>query len=159
MKKFALIALVAGVPLMASAQEGPVGVLKDVKGAVTVSSPQTTQRAASGTAVVEGASVLLASDGAAKLALSNGCVLTLKANQHLIVNSKLACADMQASVQQLFSPYRVAQAPIGGGIIAPPADTSAAGTMRGALPVVMSGVVGVLAIVNGNSDSKPASGQ
>ena len=62
MKKAACIALGLGFALAASAAEPAVGSIQDVKGAVTVSSTQAVKRAANGTPVVEGASILVASD-------------------------------------------------------------------------------------------------
>ena len=166
MKKIAFFALASGLALAASAQ-GNVGVLKDVKGAITVSGQQTMKRATSGMQVADGASVLVASDGAATLVLNNGCVMSLKPNQHVAINSKLPCAEQQAAVQQLFPAYKVAQAGVNTPL--PAAGAAGAGAGAGAIGGIATGTIvagavaaGVLAAVasnESNSDNKPASGQ
>ena len=168
MKKIAFFALASGLALAASAQ-GNVGVLKDVKGAITVSGQQTMKRATSGMQVADGASVLVASDGAATLVLNNGCVMSLKPNQHVAINSKLPCAEQQAAVQQLFPAYKVAQAGVNTPLPAGAAGAAGAGAGAGAIGGIATGTIvagavaaGVLAAVasnESNSDNKPASGQ
>lgn len=142
MKKIAFFALASAAAFAASAQ-GNVGVLKDVKGAITVSGQQTMKRATNGMPVADGASVLVASDGAATLVLNNGCVMSLKPNQHVAINSKLPCAEQQAAVQQLFSAYKVAQAPTAGGL--PAAGGAAAGGTTAAAAAGVAGGAGIAA--------------
>ena len=124
MKKLAVFFVVASLAAAASAQE-TVGTLQGVSGAVSISGKNIVSRAKDGVSVTEGASVLVSSTGKATLALKNGCTVSLGANQHLTVNSKLPCEQISASVKHLFPAYQVAQAPIGAGL--PPPPSSGAG--------------------------------
>lgn len=170
MRKYASLALGLGFALAAVAAEPVVGTLHDVKGAVTVSSAQAVKPAANGMAVTEGASILVARDAAATLALKNGCVVALKGSEHLAVSSKLSCDELQASVRQLMPTYEVAQAPLGGGIVPPPAAQADDSDNRKALVPLVGGmrsdklaaIVFDTAIVIGaiaQHDHRPASGQ
>ena len=124
MKKLAVFFVVASLAAAASAQE-TVGTLQGVSGVVSISGKNIVSRAKDGVSVTEGASVLVSSTGKATLALKNGCTVSLGANQHLTVNSKLPCEQISASVKHLFPAYQVAQAPIGAGL--PPPPSSGAG--------------------------------
>ena len=124
MKKLAVLFVVASLAAAASAQE-TVGTLQGVSGVVSISGKNIVSRAKDGVIVTEGASVLVSSTGKATLALKNGCTVSLGANQHLTVNSKLPCEQISASVKHLFPAYQVAQAPIGAGL--PPPPSSGAG--------------------------------
>lgn len=121
MKQLTFLALASSLAFAAVAQDG-AGVIDGVKGAVTVSSAKAVQRAVDGMAVPDGASILVPSDGAATLLLNNGCVVSMQGSQHLKVNAKLKCEEVQASVKQLFPAYKVAQAPLGGGLVGIPAS-------------------------------------
>jgi len=123
MKQLTILALASSLAFAAMAQDG-AGVIDGVKGAVTVSSAKAVQRAVDGMAVPDGASILVPSDGAATLLLNNGCVVSMQGSQHLKVNAKLKCEEVQASVKQLFPAYKVAQAPLGGGLVGIPAGGS-----------------------------------
>lgn len=120
MKQLAILALASTLAFAASAQER-AGVIDGVKGAVTVSSAKAIKRAVNGMAVPDGASILVPSDGAATVLLGSGCVVSLQGSQHLRVDAKLKCDQLQASVKQLFPAYQLAQAPLGGGIVGIPA--------------------------------------
>ena len=124
MKKLAVLFVVGSLATAASAQE-TVGTLQGVSGVVSISGKNIVSRAKDGVIVTEGASVLVSSTGKATLALKNGCTVSLGANQHLTVNSKLPCEQISASVKHLFPAYQVAQAPIGAGL--PPPPSSGAG--------------------------------
>ena len=124
MKKLAVFFVVGSLATAASAQE-TVGTLQGVSGVVSISGKNIVSRAKDGVIVTEGASVLVSSTGKATLALKNGCTVSLGANQHLTVNSKLPCEQISASVKHLFPAYQVAQAPIGAGL--PPPPSSGAG--------------------------------
>ena len=124
MKKLAVFFVVASLAAAASAQE-TVGTLQGVSGVVSISGKNIVSRAKDGVIVTEGASVLVSSTGKATLALKNGCTVSLGANQHLTVNSKLPCEQISASVKHLFPAYQVARAPIGAGL--PPPPSSGAG--------------------------------
>lgn len=134
MKRLACVALGLGFVVAAGAAEPAVGTIEDVQGAVTVASTQAVKRAASGMPVTNGTSILVASDGGATLVLNSGCVIGLAANQHVTVNSGLKCKELQASVKQLFPAYKVAQAPLGGGITPPPAQQQDRDAKASALP-------------------------
>lgn len=115
MKKLAVLFVVGSLAAAASAQE-TVGTLQGVSGVVSISGKNIVSRAKDGVSVTEGASVLVSSTGKATLVLKNGCTVSLGANQHLTVNSKLPCEQMTASVKHLFPAYQVAQAPVRAGI-------------------------------------------
>ena len=114
MKKLAVLFVVGSLATAASAQE-TIGTLQGVTGAVSISGKNMVARAKDGVSLTEGASVLVSSTGKATLVLKNGCTVSLGANQHLTVNSKLPCEQMSASVKHLFPAYQVARAPIGDG--------------------------------------------
>lgn len=120
MKKLAVLFAVGSLAAAASAQE-TIGTLQGVTGAVSISGKNIVSKAKDGTGLTEGASVLVSSTGKATIALKNGCTVSLGANQHLTVNSKLPCEQISASVKHLFPAYQVAQAPIGVGLPPPPA--------------------------------------
>ena len=173
MKKLAVFFVVASLAAAASAQE-TVGTLQGVSGVVSISGKNIVSRAKDGVIVTEGASVLVSSTGKATLALKNGCTVSLGANQHLTVNSKLPCEQISASVKHLFPAYQVAQAPIGAGLPLPPssgvgasgagaagvgaAGVGAAGLGFGAIAGIAAGVVAVGTAVANNNNSNPVSG-
>ncbi len=183
MKKLAVLFVVGSLATAASAQE-TVGTLQGVSGAVSISGKNIVSRAKDGVSVTEGASVLVSSTGKATLALKNGCTVSLGANQHLTVNSKLPCEQISASVKHLFPAYQVAQAPIGAGLPPPPssgagasgagasgagasgagaagagaAGVGAAGLGFGAIAGIAAGVVAVGTAVANNNNSNPVSG-
>ena len=158
MRKTALLVALASSALAAQAQQ-PIGTLQDVSGAVSVSGKSVVSRAANGTPIADGASILVSSSGKATLILQTGCSVNLGANQHLTVSAKMPCEQMTASVKHLFPAYKVAQAPIGS-LPPPPSDENRRRGFFGTdlvVPVVV-GVVGLAAINNVNND-KPVSGQ
>ena len=158
MRKTALLVALASSALAAQAQQ-PIGTLQDVSGAVSVSGKSVVSRAANGTPIADGASILVSSSGNATLILQTGCSVNLGANQHLTVSAKMPCEQMTASVKHLFPAYKVAQAPIGS-LPPPPSDEILRRGFFGTdlvVPVVV-GVVGLAAINNVNND-KPVSGQ
>ena len=124
MKKLTVFVAVGSLAIAASAQE-TIGTLQGVTGAVSISGKNIVSRAKGGAGLTEGASVLVSSTGKATIVLKNGCTVSLGANQHLTVNSKLPCEQISASVKHLFPAYQVAQAPIGAGL--PPPPSSGAG--------------------------------
>ena len=162
MKKLAFLAVATGLAFSASAQ-APVGTVQDVKGSVTISNKAAVKRATSGMAVTEGASILVASDGAGTLVLNNGCSIALKGCQHITVNAALKCSELQASVKNLFPACKVAQAPVGGGLVAPPAaGGAAAGATAGSGMIAVGGLVAGIAagiVSNESSSDDPISAQ
>ena len=124
MKKLAVLFVAGSLATAASAQE-TIGTLQGVTGAVSISGKNFVSKAKDGAGLTDGASVLVSSTGKATIALKNGCTVSLGANQHLTVNSKLPCEQISASVKHLFPAYQVAQAPIGAGL--PPPPSSGAG--------------------------------
>ena len=127
MKKLAVLVAVGSLAAAASAQE-TIGTLQGVTGAVSISGKNIVSKAKDGAGLTEGASVLVSSTGKATIVLKNGCTVSLGANQHLTVNSKLPCEQISASVKHLFPAYQVAQAPIGPGLPPPQAASGASGT-------------------------------
>ena len=125
MKKLTVFVAVGSLAIAASAQE-TIGTLQGVTGAVSISGKNIVSKAKDGAGLTEGASVLVSSTGKATLVLKNGCTVSLGANQHLTVNSKLPCEQISASVKHLFPAYQVAQAPIGAGLPLPPSSGAGA---------------------------------
>ena len=163
MKKLAVLVAVGSLAAAASAQE-TIGTLQGVTGAVSISGKNFVSKAKDGAGLTEGASVLVSSTGKATIVLKNGCTVSLGANQHLTVNSKLPCEQISASVKHLFPAYKVAQAPIGVGLPPPPSSGAgaagagaAAGLSLGTLAAVVGGAVLVGGIANSNN-SDPVSG-
>jgi len=173
MKKLTVFVAVGSLAIAASAQE-TIGTLQGVTGAVSISGKNIVSRAKGGAGLTEGASVLVSSTGKATIVLKNGCTVSLGANQHLTVNSKLPCEQISASVKHLFPAYQVAQAPIGAGLPPPPssgagaagvgaaaagaAGVGAAGLGFGAIAGIAAGVVAVGTAVANNNNSNPVSG-
>ena len=114
MKNAVLAATLAVLAVAANAESTTVGKVTGVQGSVTVSSDGSVVKAVQGTPVTANSTIVVASGSKATVALANGCVINVGANQHLALNSKLTCAQQTASITQLFTPYRVAQAPVGG---------------------------------------------
>lgn len=117
MKKIALIALMAGTAMAANAKDS-LGTLSNVKGNISISGAGYVSKAVNGTPLLEGSKVLVSNNAKATVVLANGCSVPLTSGQHLTVTSALTCAQLQASVKELFTPYRVAAV----------AGTGAAGT-------------------------------
>lgn len=168
MKKLALFALAAGFALAAAAQEKQVevGTLNDVSGAVTVSSQQAAKRVASGTRVVDGASILVASEGKATLVMDNGCRIDLKGGQFLKVDAKEECKALLALVKQLapVAPVTgVAAAPVGAtaGVAGAGTTTVAGLGTANTAAVISAAVIGGVALLSssGGSGSTPISPQ
>jgi hypothetical protein len=100
MKHLLIAAAAAGLALCAHASTR-IGTLQAVEGIATVSGDGVVTRAASGAAIVEGSTVLVASKGKAMLVLNNGCVISLGASQSIRLNAKASCDDLKASVTDL----------------------------------------------------------
>lgn len=149
MKKLAFFALASTLAFGAAAQskQDSIGVISGVKGAVTVSSAQAVKRAVNGMAVPDGASILVSSKGAATLSLNNGCTIALKGSEFVQVDASYKCEQIQAAVQPVFADYKVAQAPMGGGIAPPqpvpgpiPGGFFASGGLGLAIPAVFTAI-------------------
>lgn len=161
MRKTALLVALASSALAAQAQQ-PIGTLQDVSGAVSVSGKSVVSRAANGTPIADGASILVSSSGKATLILQTGCSVNLGANQHLTVSAKMPCEQMTASVKHLFPAYKVAQAPLGS-LPPPPPLNPPIGLFPGftsglVAPIVVGGVIS-LGIIDQVNNDNPVSGQ
>jgi hypothetical protein len=171
MKKLTFLAVASGLAFSAVAFEKPqnVGVINGVKGAVTVSSAESIKRAVNGMPLPEGASILVSSDGAATVAMNNGCTVALKGNQHMRVDSATKCDETQAAVTNLFPAYKVAQAPIGGGLVPPPSSNQQSAavppavggntTANNAVAIGFAGAVGLIALSSSGGSGNPVSRQ
>lgn len=126
MKKSTLFALMLACGMAAHANE-TVGTLQNVSGNVSVSSEGAVARAANNMAVTDGSALLVSSNSQATLVLNNGCVVALKASQHLTVNAKQACDQVHASIKQLFPAYKSAQAGQGQLLVSNPNAVPGAG--------------------------------
>ena len=145
------VGLMAGVTIGANAKEAAAGSLSFVQGNVTVGGNGFVAKAASGTELVNGSVVTVSSNGRATVKLNQGCNIILSGGQHLTVDAKASCDQLQASVQQLFSPYQVAQGSgtlaVGGGGAGGGAGLGVVGAMAGA------SVVGFAAVKNDEKTS------
>lgn len=158
MKKFALLAALASSAFTVSAQD-VIGSLQSVSGSVSVSGKSVVSRATNGTPVSEGTSILVSSSGKATLVLNNGCTVALGANQHLNVSAKTPCAQVSASVKHMFPAYQVAQAPIGGGVMPPPASGPQADNSERNLVLGLAATGIILIGASGSSNNTSVSGQ
>lgn len=158
MKKFALLAALASSAFTVSAQD-VIGSLQSVSGSVSVSGKSVVSRATNGTPVSEGTSILVSSSGKATLVLNNGCTVALGANQHLNVSAKTPCAQVSASVKHMFPAYQVAQAPIGGGVMPPPASGPQTDNSARNLVLGLAGTGIILIGASGSSNNTSVSGQ
>ena len=168
----ALCAVLASASVV-NAKEAPVGQLGSVTGNVSIGGSNFINKAATGTPLYAGNTVLVASNAKATIVMADGCTIQLAPAQHLRVTPGLKCSQLQASVKQLFSPYQVAQAPVPGSTpvaapSAPPPGTPvlAAGTVQAApllpafgavLPALGIGL-GALGVNRAIINSAPTSG-
>ena len=117
MKRIAALALIAGVAGASFAAGAPeVGYLSVSKGTISVGGQGFASKAAHGMRLVDGNTVMVPTNGRASVVLNNGCTVDLAGSQHFTVNSALPCAQLQASVSQMFDTHRVAQAGVSGGV-------------------------------------------
>lgn len=118
MKRIAALALIAGVAGASFAAGTPesVGYLSVAKGTISVGGQGFATKAAHGMRLVDGNTVMVPTNGRASVVLNNGCTVDLTGSQHFTVNSALPCAQLQASVSQMFDTHRVAQAGVSGGL-------------------------------------------
>lgn len=153
MKKISAVALLGAlVALPAFADQA--GVVQSVQGSVTVTSVSGVVKAVAGTPVAANSRILVGNGAKATVILADGCVIPLKSNQFLALNPKLVCSQLVASVNQLATPYRLAQAPVGGA--AAVGGGAAVGTGTAAL--VVGGVVAAAVVVD-QANANDLSGQ
>jgi hypothetical protein len=143
MKKTAVALAFLGAASLAVAAE-QVGELRDVQGNVTVTSASGVVKGVAGTPLTATSRILIGNGGKATVMLTEGCVIPLKANQFLALDPKLVCTQQVAAVSQLAAPYRVAQAPVGGGALL--GGGAAVGT--GTSLLVVGGIVAGAVVVN-----------
>ena len=73
----------------------------------------------------------------------------LRPNQHLTLNNKLTCGQLQSSVKDLFQSYKVAQAPVGGGLVVGGGGAAAGGGLLAGIgtgTLIAGGIGGALLI-------------
>ena len=140
MKQAALASLIAIASTAAFAAQ-PVGTLSSASGAVSVGGQGVVTQAKAGVQLFDGATVMTPSGASATVSLAEGCTIVLRQNQHLTINNKLTCGQMQSSVKNLFQSYQVAQT---GGL--PPPPVIGGGFAFGS-PLVVGGVIGGTALV------------
>lgn len=90
-----------------------VGKVAEVQGVVTISNGLTVGTAVPGTVITEGNRFVTASAGAARLTMDNGCVINLKPNESLVIDSRLSCRELLASIQSVGT--QSAAVAVGGG--------------------------------------------
>ena len=76
-----------------------VGVVTRVEGLVTVSQDDTLGNAFKGEVILQNARVVTTATGSTTIRLNNGCMIDLKPNQALTVDSRRECKAILASIQ------------------------------------------------------------
>jgi hypothetical protein len=99
MNKVLAVGLLVLVTAASAQTSQSLGTVTEVQGVVTVNNGITVGIAARGTAITQGNHFVTASAGAARLTMDNGCVIHLKPNQSLRIDSRISCAELIASVQ------------------------------------------------------------
>ena len=151
MKHNALLLALLSVAASSAMAAEPLGTLTGVDGQISVGGKGFVTRAKAGTPLFDGSSVMAAADSGATVQLAEGCTVVLKANQHLTVNNKLTCGQMQASVKNLLRTHQVAQVGIGSTVGA----TQTVGAITYTwLPVAMVGGVATFGWVVSKDDNK-----
>lgn len=140
MKHAALASFFALATTAAFAAAQPIGTLSSAAGAVSIGGQGVIAQAKAGVQLFDGATVMTPSGANATVSLSEGCTIVLRANQHLTLNNKLTCGQLQSSVKDLLPSYKVAQAPIGGGLVV----GGGAATGGGLLGLGTLGTIGVI---------------
>lgn len=139
MKQIAVVlACLAAASVSVAADK--VGELRDVQGSVTVTSSTGVVKGVAGTPLSPVSRIMVGSGSKATLVLDEGCVIALKANQYVALDPKLVCSQQVAAVTQLAAPYRVAQAPVGGGFMGL--------TATGGNLLIAGGVIATLVVIN-----------
>lgn len=153
MKKFALAAMLAATTLAAQAADpAAVGKLSNVEGLVSIGGTGFAANATNGAALMNGSTVTVSTRGKATVVLNDGCVVPLRGGQFLAINPKLTCSQLYSSVSQLFTPYRVAQAPVGGG------GVGGAAAASGSSFVVAGGILAGIVVVGAVAENDDSSG-
>ena len=143
MQRTTLAAVIAFAATSAFAAQ-PIGTLSSATGAVSVGGQGVVTQAKAGVKLFDGATVMTPSGANATVALTEGCTVVLKPNQHLTLNNKLTCGQLQSSVKDLFQSYKVAQAPVGGGLI-----VGGGGGIVGGGGLLGLGTLGTIGLVGG----------
>ncbi|MBE2262365.1 MAG: hypothetical protein IAE92_06465 [Burkholderiaceae bacterium] len=140
MKKILSVLLVAMASQLVWAQGAPGSVLGSVSaldGLVTISRGDRLVSAAVGSDFSQGNRIVTTAGASATLSFKDGCQITLKANQSLIIDKDLDCKALLASVSTLGDPaVAVAGAGSGGG------------------PLVIGGTIGLGLILINQNNSK-----
>jgi len=149
MKKTAVLLIAASAAVSAWAQApAAVGKLAEVQGLVTIGAGDKLANAVTGAPLVVGNRIVTTSSGAATLAFDSGCVVSLKANESVVVTSGADCKALMAAVT-----------PVGGAV--PVAAVAATGASSYILPALLG--VGVIAALagggSGSSSGSPVSPQ
>jgi hypothetical protein len=156
MSKLALSVALAVVSVAAQAAPVAVGSITVVSGTVSVSGQGFVTKASAGTAIFDGSTVMVSSGARAKLQIGNNCTLVLRDSQYLTINSALSCGQLEASAQQLMSPYQVTQAD---GTVAPAVGGGAAAGIGPAVGFGTVAAVGTVANVRSARNDDPVSGR
>ena len=148
LSKTTLACAFVGVAFCVIAKEAPIGMISFAQGNVSVGGNGFVSKATRGTVLMNGSVVMVSTNGRATLKLNEGCSVGLSGGQHVTVDAKLSCDELQASVTQMFAPYQVAQSggTVGGG---------AAGGANLGVVAVMAGVsvLGFAAVKNDEKGS------
>lgn len=139
-KHVAIALLAAGTAVSVWAQQAPkvVGKFANVTGVVLVSTVDASISAANGVPFAVGSRVVATASGGATLKFDNGCELTIKANESVIVDENAQCKLAAAAVPPS------------------PSGAGAAGAGSNIFPIVLAG--GAVAAVVITQSNKKTSG-
>lgn len=122
MKRAAILLLAASATLSVWAQNPQatpkvVGKLTDVQGLVTVSTGDQLTSAVNGGPLSVGNRIVTTGSGGATLVFNDGCKITMKVNQSLVIKEGADCAALLASVGPVGAPVATpVVAAVGGGL-------------------------------------------
>src|SRR3954468_7774690 len=83
----------------AALAQAVVGAVTGVQGLVTVSTASTVANAVPGSPVADGNRYVTGSNGTLTLKMNNGCEVTLKPNQSLVIAGNVTCEALLAMIQ------------------------------------------------------------
>jgi hypothetical protein len=150
MKHAVLAPLFALATTAAFAAAQPIGTLSSASGAVSVGGQGVIAQAKAGVQLLDGATIMTPSGANATVSLTEGCTIVLKANQHLTLNNKLTCGQLQSSIKDLMPSYKVAQAPVGGGLVVGGGGAAAGGGLLAGIGTgtLIAGGIGAALVIN-----------
>lgn len=139
-----LLTAFASTATLAQGPAEPIGVVQSVEGLVTVSQGNTLGNVVKDKKILNGARLVATATGFAVVKLDNGCLVSLKPNQAVTIDSRLDCKAVVAGIET------------SGAAAAAGIDSSSA------LKAAIVGGIGLALVVNSDSSNSnsppPASG-